>query len=269
MKKTLIKIINLSALLVFAVLSVFTCFSETAEYEYTMTSDPAASLLKMDGINSSIEVIGNDTNVIKIRVEGIEYLPEIPEGMRSLLSSGVDNTGLGLELKMSDSDKGLIELKQVHRNNIGNKITIEVPKALSIDIKTHMHQGFQASNISGDVSAGSLNGSIILNSVTGPLALNTVNGKIEVDVISLNQDRPSSITTVNGKIDLILPVTEKATFDLSTIHGDIYTNLDLAEKGDHENMDHISGNIHTTLNGGGVSVTMSTVNGEICLRKAE
>ena len=246
-------------------------FAETKDFEQTLSSDPSTTILKMNGISCDIEVVGTDSNVIRIVVEDVKAVPKKAEGLRSLLSHGNDNTGLGLELQASDENASTLVLKQVRRN-FGDKVLIEVPVAISIAVETHINTGFKATGISGEVAVKTLNGEIDLKQVTGPIVLNTINGRVSVEIIKLNQETPSSINSVNGQVEVWMPENDKASFKLSVLHGDVYTDLDIQSDTDSgkSGMNHFFGSrkVGGELNGGGVSFDISTINGEIYLRKA-
>nr|NQU89308.1 hypothetical protein [Bacteroidota bacterium] len=63
-------------------------------------------------------------------------------------------------------------------------------------------------------------------------------------------------------------------FELYSLHGDIYTDLDIDvkrddKKGKSNNLSFIGGmnDIDGTINGGGVKMTISSINGNLFLRK--
>lgn len=80
-----------------------------------------------------------------------------------------------------------------------------------------------------------------------------------------------SVKSINGEVDLTLPSAAKADFDLSSLQGDIFTDLDIAvdKKGKEDGERFLGGmnNIKGKLNGGGVKVTVSSINGNLYLRK--
>ena len=244
--------------------------AESANFEYTLPADGANALLKMEGINSEIDVIATEGNLIRITVDDFEVPPKKVEGMRSLLSEGEDNTGIGFELNVSEADSHTLVLRQVRRN-VCDKITLELPSSISLDVATHMNRGFSAKGMKGAIAARTMNGSIEVSEATGPFVINTVNGEVNVDIVSLNQEYPSVITTVNGEVNLSIPASEKAVFDVSVVQGEIFTDLDLKTEKREDGLTKFFGSnkVHATLNGGGVNFVITTVNGEIYLREAK
>jgi len=248
--------------------------ADIKSFEYPLKSDASSTTLKIEGINREISITGTNESVIRIEVDSFLPVPEKAKGLRSLLSDGNDNTGIGLELTPAENDPNTLILKQVRRE-FGENIRIFVPKtkALNVKVDAHMNQGVSVSGVSGEVVVNTLNGGISLDAVTGPVVLNTVNGEIKVKISDLNNALTSSITTVNGQVELWLNATEKVTFDLSVMHGEIYTDLDIQSDA-KERQDGLypmvgARQIHGKLNGGGTAFSISTINGEIYLRKTE
>ena len=238
-------------------------------FEYPLTTDVESTILKIHKLNCKVEIVGSDENVIRLHGKSPKPLPDKAKGLKPLLVVGTDNTGLGLELLPSE-DSSSLTLRQ-SRRRIGAKIRIEVPKNMSLNFQAHINQGVMISGHSGEITAATLNGSMDIDEVTGPLILNTTNGGIDVRISQLNQDYPSSISSVNGEIDLSISEDEKADIHLSLVHGEAYSNLELSRKSGEDGMAHLAGNFKTksTLNGGGVRLSLSTVNGKIYIRKAE
>jgi DUF4097 and DUF4098 domain-containing protein YvlB len=93
---------------------------------------------------------------------------------------------------------------------------------------------------------------------------------MEMFMDELSQMGPTSISLVSGFIDITMPDDSPADLYLSSISGEIYTNLDVEIMGNNkENMQRLGGgrNIRGTLNGGGVEVNLKTISGDIYLRK--
>jgi DUF4097 and DUF4098 domain-containing protein YvlB len=129
-------------------------------------------------------------------------------------------------------------------------------------------QGFN-----GELEDEMLNAGITLENVSGPLTIHTINGDINVDFNKLTQESPSSITSINGEVEILLAGNTPADLNLSTMHGEIYTNCDIKfeKKSDSNEPDMVMIGGHSKskgkLNGGGVELTLSSINGSIYLRK--
>ncbi len=92
--------------------------------------------------------------------------------------------------------------------------------------------------------------------------LNTISGEIEL----LGCLGEMSINTVSGYIDYSIPGNHKATIDLSTVTGDVYSDLKFDNKPSKE-ISWVGTNRELSLNGGNTEVELKTVSGDIFLRK--
>ena len=246
-------------------------FSATAEeFELPIETDLSSTTLKIHKIPSEVEVVGIDESVIRLHVEGIKPIPDKAKGLRPLLVTGTDNTGLGFELLPSEEDDSILVLRQTRRNK-GLKVLVELPKQMALNFEAHINQGISIRGLEGETTSKTLNGRMKIQDVTGPLILNTTNGSIDVAITELNQEYPSSIASVNGEIDVEISENEKANIHLGVVNGEIYTNLEFDPKADRDGMSKLIGSfkVNNTINGGGVRFSITTVNGKIYLRKAE
>ena len=74
--------------------------------------------------------------------------------------------------------------------------------------------------------------------------------------------------TISGFVDMAVNPSRKADLKFSTISGNMYSNLDLNVK--DKNLHQVGGNVNTTLNGGGgKSIDLETISGDIFLRRAK
>ena len=78
--------------------------------------------------------------------------------------------------------------------------------------------------------------------------------------------RPISIASVSGEIDITMPAKTAMDLEMETVSGNMYSDFDFPSGG--KQMRRIGGSsINTQLNGGGVSLKLNTVSGNIYLRK--
>jgi len=95
------------------------------------------------------------------------------------------------------------------------------------------------------------------------LEVKTISGNIEVT----NLESEMNLESISGDVDLTLAQNIKADIEMSTISGEIYSNMDL-DYGDEEPLRRIGGiEISSKLNGGGISIDLETISGDILLRK--
>lgn len=92
--------------------------------------------------------------------------------------------------------------------------------------------------------------------------VNTISGEIEL----LGCEGEMSIKSVSGFIDYSIPAKLKAKIDLSTVTGDVYSNIDFDNK-QSDKISWVGTKRELTLNGGDKGVELKTVSGDIYLRK--
>lgn len=96
------------------------------------------------------------------------------------------------------------------------------------------------------------------------IKLETISGNIEGQGLMGEID----LNTISGDIDISMPESVKADLDFSTISGEMYTDFSFAEtkKGPYKHH-FVKMDFHHELNGGGNSVELTTISGNIYFRK--
>lgn len=218
-------------------------------------------LIEME--NAELIIEGYSGNELIIDANGEDYkVPERAKGLRPLYRNATDNTGIGLEVTESN---GIMVIKKASNKDGTYRIKIPASANLKIEEKGWESDDFQISGMKGEIEIQSLGSDIILKDVTGPIVANTTSGDITVLFSQLSQAGPTSISNISGFIDVTMPANSKANLKLSSISGDIYTDMELNTNGD---MKQIGGsNIKAAINGGGVEVTLSAISDDIYLRK--
>lgn len=96
------------------------------------------------------------------------------------------------------------------------------------------------------------------------VSLETISGNIEM----IGCQGPAKIKTISGFIDVSVSQATKADFSLSTISGELYSDLNLKMDKPHAEMRvFVGGNVDATFNGGGALFDLETISGDIFLRK--
>jgi hypothetical protein len=94
--------------------------------------------------------------------------------------------------------------------------------------------------------------------------LKTISGKIEL----LGSLGKMSINSISGFIDYTVPAALKARINLSTVTGDVYSNVKFDSERAKQ-MPWVGTKRDLTLNGGTLPVKLETVSGNIYLRKSK
>jgi len=92
--------------------------------------------------------------------------------------------------------------------------------------------------------------------------LNTISGQVEMKGILGKMD----VNSISGFIDYTVPQTCKARIDLSTISGNVYSNLKFEDQSTKE-ISWVGTKRKLTLNGGTQDIALKTISGNIYLRK--
>src|SRR4051812_36611943 len=155
------------------------------------------------------------------------------------------------------------------RNNSGgnrNEITVEfrvrVPKGVKVAAHT-VNGEMRVYDVTSEVDAGTVNGSVVVSTSGGPVSATTVNGSVRASMGRFDSNSDMTFSTVNGSVVAEFPNTDlNADIDLSTVNGRFYMDFPVT----------ISGRIdprrlRATLGKGGPRVRLSTVNGNVELRK--
>ena len=115
-----------------------------------------------------------------------------------------------------------------------------------------------------------MNGHITLSDVSGTVSADSQNGPIKVTMDSVNNSKPLAFSTLNGMVDVTLPADLKADLTVKSNHGAVYSDFDVTlgarSLSDHNRI-RIDNTIHGTINGGGVDLTIHTLNGAVYIRK--
>ena len=187
----------------------------------------------------------------------------------------IENTGLTVE----ENDNLVTVRVESWKRSVD--ITIRVPFATSLKLQgTNLEdEGISVENVSGEIEIRGLSGDISLKNVSGTVVANSTNGDVNVALAKVTPDKPMSFVAFNGDVDVTLPADTKATFNLKSGMGEVYSDFDMtlktqpvkseqsakADKGKfHVSMDR---SVSGSINGGGPEFKLQTYNGNIYIRK--
>ncbi len=131
-----------------------------------------------------------------------------------------------------------------------------------VEFTVHVPAGVRFVGIGGDVEASTVNGGIHI-STSGYAEATTVNGSIVAAMGKASWTNGVEFRTVNGGITLDLPPSLSAEVRAETVNGEIFTDFPLMVTG-KLGPRRVTG----TIGSGGRQLALSTVNGNIRLRKA-
>lgn len=155
-------------------------------------------------------------------------------------------------------------------------MSLQVPTQSGVKVEAH-NGAVTIDGVHGDVEVDSHNGRITLDNISGTANVSSRNGVITASMDRVEATKPSSFSSVNGKIDITLPAALKANLKLKAFQGDIWTDFDVMMSGSRPATSNGSSNgkyrvtfdrtINGTINGGGVDITLNTLNGSIYIHK--
>lgn len=146
-------------------------------------------------------------------------------------------------------------------NDVSVEFIVAVPRGLNLRSET-VNGSVNISGATGQVRANSVNGNINATSTGGPVVARAVNGNVHATMGSARGSDDLSYTSVNGNVLVEFSGDLDAELEMSTVNGGFETNFPLALKG-RINPRHI----RATLGKGGRQVKLSTVNGNVELKR--
>jgi len=167
-----------------------------------------------------------------------------------------------------DLDEGdRVRRDRSHRDEIRVSVDYVVKVPAGVELIGSMVSGdVEARGLRSDVKASTVSGDVIV-STTGTARANTVSGSIDAEMGSLDW-KDLSFRTVSGDITLRMPAALAADVEFESLSGDLDTDFDLTLQGrSHRRWvgEHLRGTIG---DGGGRSLSVQTVSGDLRLRKA-
>lgn len=223
-------------------------------------------VLEMQG--SEVTVEGYDGDELVIRGNGYDAPPKQAQGLRPVYNSAEDNTQIGLSVTPGSGNT----LRVVKASRQSATYTIRVPRRTALVFtQTNWNSGdLVIRDVEGSIEATVKSGDLKLLNVSGPVVANSVSGDITVRFTGMRPE-PSSISLVSGDLDVTMPAASKANLALRSISGEIYTDFDLNLGKGPENMTRIGGQtISGNINGGGgATLSLKTISGDIFVRKAK
>jgi len=255
------KPVNYILLLALVVFSY--CPLHAQDYKITVQNTKDGRLTLNDFPNN-LHIEGYSGSEIIITSDLPANAPERANGLKPVYAGGTDNTGMAVSMEKNGNQVTLQCLLPITKSA---NYKIKVPDNFSIDVENECGHA-------GDVSVQGINGEVAVKNcqaikvkdVTGPLVLSTISGSININFTTLTKDRTISLASVSGEIDVTLPSKQGMDVELETISGGIYSDFDFPA--DDKKMKRIGGNsVKSQLNGGGASLKITNVSGNIYLRK--
>ncbi len=264
-------------------------------------SRPASAdgTVDIENMSGSVKVVGWDKNEVLVRgtlgrrAEGLDFSGtsarthiEVethgsPHGIRSDLEISVP---AGSRVKVEGFDATITVTGvtgSVYAETVNGSIT-QSGAAKEVELQS-VNGSIEVAKAGGRIRAESVNGAVTVREVSGEVEASTVNGELTVTGSTFERAHLEAVSgsirfegdlgkraileaeTVSGSVELVLPGSVGADFEISTFSGDITNELGPAapKKGRHSPEKELS----FTVGSGGAKVTVQTLSGGIHLRK--
>lgn len=215
-------------------------------------SIPAGAVLRLENLNGEIHIENLSNSVNVSSVNGDLILQNIRGTVKAETVNGsIDSTGM----------QGKVSLETVNGHISDND-----SKASRIDYST-VNGDIESNVDSQDISAETVNGDMELEfAVVHELELTTVGGRIDVDT-TLADGADIDISGVNGRVNLTVPDSSSATFLINTEVSGRISNQLTDDEPVRESRYVNASNLSFSMNQGKAHVEITTVSGNITLRK--
>jgi DUF4097 and DUF4098 domain-containing protein YvlB len=210
---------------------------------------------------SQVEVVANkkgrrsDTKEVEIRViehaNGVTICAVYPSADGS---------------RPNDCQVGRSWNTNVQNNDVSVDFTVKVPAGVRFYGRT-INGEVEAERIGADVDVATVNGSINV-SASGIAQANTVNGSIKASMGNASWANELKFNTVNGSITLDFPSGLSADMRAETLNGDVTSDFPLnMQSAQEERRPGQPRRVQATIGGGGRSLVLKTINGDIRLTR--
>ena len=146
-------------------------------------------------------------------------------------------------------------------NDVAVDFEIRVPKGVKVGAWT-VNGAVSVDGVTSEVRAGTVNGGVDAVSSGGPVQANTVNGNVRATMGRLDGNDDLEFTTTNGNVIAEFTGDIDANIELTTVNGRFQTDWPVTITGRIDPR-----HLRATLGRGGRRIQLSTVNGNVELRK--
>jgi hypothetical protein len=229
--------------------------------------------IEIKGVNGAIKAVAASGSEVRVRAEksskkglvsevrmevletanGVTICAVYPNPRRSVLRRGGSN-------RPNECTAGEHWNTNTDNNDVEVNWTIEVPRGVLLSANT-VNGGIEVEHLTADVSANTVNGDVKV-STTGLAHASTVNGSLDVSMGRNTWNGELEFSTVNGAVTVSFPGDLNAQVKAETVNGDISTDWPLTVRGRFG-----AKNLNGTIGSGGRTLALSTVNGDIEIRK--
>lgn len=225
----------------------------------------AGKAIEIVGVNGSIRAAGGSGREVEVRAakrarrsDPDEVMIEVVQHAGGVTICAVYPTGRsGRENECLPGGKGRNETRN---NDVNVEFTVTVPAAVRFIGRT-VNGNVDADDLTESAEARTVNGSITVDT-RGWATASTVNGSIRAKLGRADWQGETEFETVNGGISIELPSATSTEVSASTVNGEVETDFPLTIQG-RWGPRRVTG----TIGQGGRRLVLSTVNGDMTLRR--
>lgn len=146
-------------------------------------------------------------------------------------------------------------------NDIWVEFRVRVPRGVKVG--AHSVNGeVRVQGMTAEVDAESVNGSVVVSTIGGPVNARTTNGNVRASMGKFDLNSDLTFSSTNGSVIAEFADDIDAYVDLSTVNGRFLTDFPVTITGRIDPR-----RLRATLGKGGPRIKLSTVNGNVELRK--
>ncbi len=209
----------------------------------------AGGVLALANVNGGVQIDGWDREQVEVRA------------VKTALHESEDLDRVHIDVQ---GDGTQLAVNTRYPQGSGVQVTVEyqihVPYKLRWAEVSTVNGDVHLQGITGAGILGSVNGNVEVLDSDGRFSAKTTNGDVRLQLKSLPDGDPVSLTTVNGSVVLSLPESANADVRVVNRNGDFRSDFPLATLGAYD-----ASRFRGRLGSGGGEVFMSTVNGAIRL----
>lgn len=241
-------------------------------------SDPSApGTVRVNLVAGSVTVRGENRKDVSIQTtpvsgerDGRSREEPAPPGLRRITPAGgyqVSEEHNEMTITAAGTRRGAYNLE------------IHVPTRTALHVSTANGRAVTIDGVEGDIEANDTNGAVTVTNVSGSVVASSVNGKVVATLTRVTPGKAMAFTSLNGSVDVTLPASTKASLRLQSERGDIFTDFDIqaqasaapriddTRRRDGRYRIQVNRAVTGTINGGGPTIELRTMNGSVYLRK--
>lgn len=153
------------------------------------------------------------------------------------------------------------EGRRARENDVTVDFSVRVPKGVKVGAHS-INGDVRVEDAAAEVDAESVNGSVVVSTVGGPVNARTTNGQVRATMGKFDLTSDLRFSSVNGSVMVEFTGDIDADVELATVNGRFMTDFPVTVSGRIDPR-----RLRATLGKGGPRIRLSTVNGNVELRK--